>query len=255
MASTVLNSAVLKKRVKRFFDSPSAAELSKFIAELSMLGEVILFGGFLRDVALFTARGFSSDLDIVVDCDKRMLHSFFNTRSASLNKFDGYRLEVGSWEVDVWPLKETWAFKSGLVNYNGRESLLKTTITNWDAIAYSFLDEKVIVDEDYISRIYNGELDLVLFENPSRIGALLRVLRAIHDKRAKILMPKLLRYLKSELEVYSAEEIFQEQLRLFNKAYFNTSEIKSFQEEVKSLREDLFGTKIAIRGQNFKFCF
>lgn len=215
----------------------------------------MLFGGFIRDVALFTAKGFNSDLDVVVDCDKNGLDAFFNFYQAHENRFGGYRLEVGGWSVDVWPLKETWAFKAGLVEFRDKSSLLDTTITNWDAIVYSFLDEKLIMRSNYLSQLYGGELDVVLVDNPNRMGAFLRVLRAIHDKQAKVLMPKLVMYLKSEFSIFSVGEIFEEQLRFFNKMYFTLEEVKSFKDNLEWMREDFFGTRISVRGCNFQLSF
>lgn len=249
------NSAVLKKRVKRFFDSPAAIELSRFISHLSSLGEVLLFGGFIRDVALFSVKGFDSDIDVVVDCQKEHLDSFFNLYDAQENKFGGYRLDIGGWSVDVWPLKDTWAFRESLVVFKDRTSLLDTTITNWDAVAYSFLDERLLMKPHYLAQLSSGELDLVLVENPNRLGALLRVLRAIHDKRAKILMPGLLRYLKSELCAYTVDDIYQSQLKFFNRIYFTLNEVKAFKDNLQWMREDLFGTEILLRGNNFNFSF
>ncbi|PNG88875.1 hypothetical protein [Pseudomonas putida] len=255
MKGTVHNSAALKKRVKRFFDSPAAVELVKFISNLSSIGEVLLFGGFIRDIALFSVKGFESDIDIVVDSNKESVDSFFNFYSAQENKFGGYRLDVGGWSVDVWPLKDTWAFKERLVECRGRESLLETTITNWDAVAYSFLDGRLIMKPDYLSQLYNGELDLVLVENPNRLGALLRVLRSIHDKQAKVLMPKLIRYLKTEFCAFSIADIYQSQLVFFNRLYFTLEELEGLKSDLGWMREDLFGTEIAVRGKNLHFSF
>ncbi|WP_284385425.1 hypothetical protein [Pseudomonas putida] len=255
MKGIVHNSAALKKRVKRFFDSPAAIDVSRFVSHLSTIGEVLLFGGFIRDVALFSARGFNSDIDVVVDCNKEELDCFFNLYDAKENKFGGYRLDVGGWSLDVWSLRDTWAFKEGLVLFKDRYSLLETTITNWDAVAYSFLDEKLLMSPSYLAQLSSGVLDVVLVDNPNRLGAFLRVLRAIHDKRAKYLMPGLLRYLRSEFSEFSVNDIYYAQLRFFNRLYFTVSEIEKLKASLGWVQEDLFGMEIEVRGNNLSFSF
>ncbi|MEB6592041.1 MULTISPECIES: nucleotidyltransferase domain-containing protein [Pseudomonas] len=255
MKGIVHNSAALKKRVKRFFDSPAAFDVSKFISHLSTVGEVLLFGGFIRDVALFSVRGFNSDIDVVVDCKKEELDYFFNFYDAKENKFGGYRLDVGGWSLDVWSLRDTWAFKEHLVALKDRTSLLETTITNWDAVAYSFLDEKLLMSPNYLAQLSSGVLDVVLVDNPNRLGAFLRVLRAIHDKRARYLMPGLLRYLRSEFSEFSVSDIYLSQLNFFNKLYFTASEIETLKSSLGWVQEDLFGMEIEVRGNNLSFSF
>ncbi|CAF1561619.1 unnamed protein product, partial [Didymodactylos carnosus] len=124
-----------------------------------------------------------------------------------INKFGGYRVEVGGWTVDIWPLRETWAFKHGYVLFKGRESLLLTTITNWDAVAFSFKDKQIIARPSYLECLKLGELEIVMEKNPNPSGVLMRVIRSICDRQARILMPRLVKYLKQELPKWSAQEI------------------------------------------------
>ena len=216
-----------------------------------------MFGGLLRDIALFGGKDFNSDIDLVIDCSADMLADFFveNERLFYRNKFGGYRLEVGGWAVDVWPIHETWAFKTKQVCYKDRSSLLLTTITNWDSVIYSFKDGRIISDMSYLESLRSGELDIVLIANPNEAGVLVRVIRAICDKRAKILMPKLLGYLKDELPHWTASQVVSAQEELLGKVYLSREEFYSFRDEIYSLREDLFGSHILIKGRNLSFVF
>lgn len=257
MIDIAANRQAFKKRVIRFFESPKRSDVAQFIRRLSFYGEVLVFGGVLRDIALFGARNFNSDIDLVVDCSAKELSIFFSEEDSifSINKFGGYRVEVGGWAVDVWPISETWAFKSGYVPYKGRESLLLTTVTNWDAVAYSFKDRKIISSASYLDCLRLGELEVVLTENPNKAGVLIRVIRAICDKRAKILMPKVLTYLKCELPKWTSSQIVAAQHALFGKVYLSAVEFYNFRDEVLSLQEDLFGSPVLIKGRNFSLVF
>lgn len=257
MIDIAINNSAFKKRVVRFFDSSSRADVSKFIKHLSCAGEVLVFGGLLRDIALFGTKGFNSDIDLVVDYSAERLGFLLldSLWESTKNKFGGYRLEVGGWTVDVWPIRETWAFKNTSVAYCGRESLLLTTITNWDSVAYSFKDKKIISDVYYLEYLRNGELDIVLTDNPNHAGVLVRIIKAICDKRAKVLMPRLLGYLKQELPKWTSSQIVLAQEQLLGKVYLSSIEFHEFRDEIFSLKEDLFGSDLFVKGRNFSFGF
>ncbi|WP_456292610.1 hypothetical protein [Pseudomonas sp. AK106] len=251
------NNQTFRKRVVRFFNSPKRADVLGLIKHLSVVGEVLVFGGLLRDIALFGAKSFNSDIDLVVDCPASDLSGFFTDSRWNVvrNKFGGYRLEVGGWTVDVWPVRETWAFKYANVKYIGRESLLRTTITNWDSVAYSFKDGVIISDPSYLDCLISGELDVVLIKNPNEVGVLTRLIKAICDKRAKILMPRLLNYLKEELPKWTANQIVAAQEDMLGKVYLSRDEYYSFRDEIYSLKEDLFGSVVLVKGRNLSFTF
>ena len=257
MIATVNNLMALKKRVLRFFDSPKRVEVRNFIRVLSCKGEVLVFGGLLRDIALYGGDSFNSDIDLVVDCSPAVLFDFFEAKSqlGKKNNFGGYRVKVGGWSIDVWPIKKTWAFASGCVSYVDRRSLLLTTITNWDAIAYSFKDGALISRDDYVESLAKKELDVVLVENPNRQGAFLRVLKLIFDKQVEVLLPGAVAYLKLEFERFSPDDLFVLQKKAFGKVYFSLADIVFFQKEISSLERDLFGTPIFLKGGNFGIDF
>lgn len=252
MIATANNLTTLKKRVLRFFESPKRADVKNLIRILSKGGEVLVFGGLLRDIALYGGDSFNSDIDLVVDCSPAVLFDFFEVfaPSAKKNHFGGYRVKVGGWSIDVWPLKKTWAFASGHVPYVDRHSLLLTTITNWDAIAFSFRDGALISREGYIESLLKKELDVVLVENPNKQGAFLRVLKLIFDKQVKVLLPNAVAYLKAGFEDFSPFELFVLQKHAFGRVYFSLEDIAYFQKEICLLERDFFGTPIFLKGGN-----
>lgn len=246
-----------KKRVIRFFSSVKRASVTNFIGDLSNAGEVLVFGGLLRDIALFGTKNFNSDIDLVVDCSSDRLRDFFMIceHNFNQNKFGGYRLEVGGWSVDVWPIRETWAFNNAGIAYRGHDSLLLTTITNWDAVVFSFKEKKIISGPYYLDSLKMGELDIVLADNPNSASVLMRVIKAVCDKRAKILMPRMLGYLKEELPKWTANQVLDAQEEFLGRVYLSATEFYNFRDEVFSLKEDLFGSSVLVKGRNFSFVF
>jgi predicted nucleotidyltransferase len=250
MTSVAKNKSALKKRVVRFFHSPKRSELKQLTSDLSKIGEVIAFGGVIRDIALYGAKNFNSDIDLVVNCSPESLAIFFQLshKNYEKNKFGGYRTATRNWTVDVWPLEKTWAFENNKVEFISRESLLRTTITNWDAIAYSFKDGAILCQNDYFHIIKIGEIDLVLECNPNNAGVLLRTLRSIFDGRANKIMPKALSYLKKELRQRTCSEIYALQQKMFGKEFFTESDIERLRQEINVLDENLFGSEVHPKG-------
>lgn len=147
-------------------------------------GDVFLFGGLLRDMALYGRRGFSSDIDVVVDGDWGRLEPYLISLGARENRFGGYRLNVATWPIDIWQAAETWAVKSKLVRFQGIASLTETTVLNWDAILMNWRTRAFIYRQNYFKDLFNRDLDVVLIENPNPLGMAVRVLRHLCQKDA-----------------------------------------------------------------------
>ena len=251
MIDIAADPAILRKRVLRLFESNRLIEVTALIQRLSKLGEVLVFGGLLRDIAMYGVRRFYSDVDLVVDCDPDRLQKLLcQFEGLERNKFGGYRLHTGGWSVDIWMIRDTWAFSQGYVTYVNRDSILSTTITNWDAIAYSFADSKVLASDYYFSALRRGELELVLSYSPNDMGALIRVLRAISDGRAKVLMPKVLFFLKEKMSAFTLTEILQGQ-KSFSKVFFSRAELQFLRDQILTADPDLFGVEFHFKGRNY----
>ena len=163
-----------RRRLIDFLDDISAS---------SVKGDIYLFGGIIRDLAFCGRGGFCSDIDIVTDGSLENVVPTLREYGAKRNKFGGYRLYVGEWPVDIWSAQETWAIKRGLVPYNGIGSLLDTTVLNWDAILMNWRTGNLIFRPDYFESVNGRLLDIVLSDNPNRLGMLVRVLRQLVMKK------------------------------------------------------------------------
>ena len=193
---------------KRNVRTPTSSihEFLDYLCAAHPYGELYLFGGILRDVAMSGGKGFASDFDLVVEGDWVHLTGYLEKLGASRNRFGGFRLYVEGWSVDIWGARETWAIREGLVQYRGIESLTRTTILNWDAILLNWRTGEVICPPDYFSDIQRCLMDVVLPENPNPLGAAVRVFRHLCSRRAELTV-KAAKYLSDAARNYSPETI------------------------------------------------
>jgi hypothetical protein len=94
-----------------------------------------LFGGTVRDLLLSNATIPPRDLDLVVD--DRSFEFFLNDFRAdqiARNRFGGLKCKFNTLEIDVWPLKRTWAFQKGYRQEPSFASLPSTAFFNLDAV-------------------------------------------------------------------------------------------------------------------------
>jgi len=219
------NNNILRQRLLRFFARKNcqSQELSNFLNSISQHADILLFGGAIRDIALNGIRSFNSDLDFVFDGDTEHLKNIITKQQLSqhgitkpkiqANKFGGYRVQNEHLDIDIWPIKETWAFKQSLVDYHSMASLLNTTITNWDAILFSWQRKKLIYPKHYFEHLNSGYLDIVLDVNPNELGLLVRILRHFVLKEANIFSQQLSNIVYQKLLKYDFNTIhYQEQL-------------------------------------------
>jgi len=167
----------LKIRIGRFLNSPAfnRKEIRSFLSKVNSIGEVAIFGGMLRDLAISGSAGFKSDVDLVIKIEnKNLLEEILSEYSLEKNKFGGFRVSLGIWKVDLWDFNDTWAFKEGYVEGNSIKDLCKTTFFNWDAIAYQLETGTVYSNEGYIESIHSKVLDINLEPNPSPLGNIIK---------------------------------------------------------------------------------
>lgn len=186
---TIKKFSELRKRINHFFeyDAYSRHEVRNFINKIELLGEVVIFGGMLRDLSILGNESFKSDVDLVIDTnDIEKLENILSEFKYYKNKYDGYRINLGKWNVDLWTLGSTWAFREGLVKGVVLEDLCKTTFFNWDAIIYKIGAGEFCAIDGYIDRINERLLDINLEENVNYTGNVIKTFRYYEKYDAKL---------------------------------------------------------------------
>lgn len=188
--------------------------------------EAYLFGGAIRDFALFGRPGFNSDLDLVVTCPSSTLAEVLPSSGVARNKFGGFRLTVGQQEVDVWSAPETWAFKEGLLEYSGIESLLSTVVINWDAVLLNLRKFDLLTYDCFFEEIEKRHLDVRYTKNPNPTNVATKILRYISLKEVKTVSFDLVDYAKSAIKAIGIDAIIRREMEQFGSVYI-TKQIAS----------------------------
>ena len=212
------------------FELPTRS-LSGFIDFLSAAvpnGEVYIFGGMLRDLALYGRRGFNSDIDIVVEGGWDSFVQYLAKIGARRNKFGGYRLFAGDWPIDIWNAEETWAIRQGLVRYSGISSLNETTVLNWDAILMNWRTKNFVCSESYLDCLRNRVLDVVLENNPNPLGMAVRVFRHLSTKDARKIGRDAARYLELCTSSYSFDELVSSEVKSYRSSLIDPALYRFF---------------------------
>lgn len=211
------------------FPTETIASFLNFVTDAIPDGDIYLFGGVLRDLALLGQRGFNSDVDLVVEGSWEHFISYLESLGANKNKFGGYRLSIGEMPVDIWHAEETWAIKQGLVAYKGIASLTETTVLNWDAILMNWRTRTFIYRKNYFEEVYARALDVVLEENPNPLGMAVRVLRHLSLKDARKISARATRYLMACTRSYSFEAIHDAEVSSYRNAVIERNLYRFFE--------------------------
>lgn len=226
----------------------SITEFFDFLVDALPEGDVYLFGGVLRDLALLGGKGFSSDIDVVVEGDWGSCTRYLEHLHAKKNKFGGYRLEVASWKVDIWNARETWAISHGLVQYKGIASLTETTVLNWDAILMNWRTRAFIFRDCYLDNIKERHLDVVLEQNPNPAGMAMRVFRHLCLKEALSITPKAIIYLANCTALYSLQTLSEREIKSYGRSIINPAMYRFFQ-HIKANEHMEMAERIKIAGE------
>ncbi|ELY4523065.1 TPA: hypothetical protein PL523_000956 [Cronobacter turicensis] len=202
---------LLKRRIEAYFKScDERIAAREMMTRLAAHSHAWIFGGMIRDIGLYGTKGFSSDIDVVVNSNRNEL--LCSLRHVAIddycfNKYGGVRFRYQNIDFDIWCLKDTWAFRENLIPLESEESLFKTTLMSWDAVLYGLHNRTLISPENYLDELQQKRLELVLGYTPNETGALIRVLRTIYGKQVGIIGPRLGAYLQSQLSRYNDEAL------------------------------------------------
>lgn len=175
--------SILKRRMDEYlwWDEHSANRRLRLVLEhhFQMFENVAIVGGMVRDFARVGSAGFNSDVDLVVDAPAGEVADMANTAGARVNAFGGYSIEKQGWSIDFWALETTWAIREGHVHGDRLEDFTRSTFFDFDAIMYDVRRRRIICDDNYLSRLNSGEMEINLRPNPTIVGNLFRAIRRV----------------------------------------------------------------------------
>jgi len=190
----------------------------------------LVFGGLLRDVLITGVRSNPRDIDIVVRSGSThelelILRQYIQRR----NRFGGLHLQLNNWNMDVWPLDQTWAFASGTGMAATPENLPKTTFLNVEAIAISLTsngDLGRIFEHGFFEALQTRVVDINYECNPYPALSAVRALATALKLRYAI-SPRLSRYIIETHDSCGSEAMAKAQESHYGWVRFRQHDIES----------------------------
>jgi len=218
--------SILRKNVSKFLRSPTShrAPLSPFLRKISKLGgAAFFFGGTLRDLMLFGLGKHPRDIDVVVLSLSNRLRSFLEPYIQKSTRFDGIEVELGHWDIDLWELSSTWAFRSGFFETEGFETLPKTTFLDVQAVAAKICSEPGskgrIFEHGFFNAIHQKTIGINFEENPYPARCVLSALTTARKLNFS-LSPGLVRYVLHHAARIDLKELCAHQQRQLGRVLF-----------------------------------
>ena len=121
----------------------------------------------------------------------------------------------------MWSAEDTWAFREGKFGYESVESLLETTITNWEAILFQLDGGALLYKDGYFKDIRNGYLDVVFSENPNLLGMYVRLMRGCIDWPVQHLSERTRTVVREAMETYTLEDMMSYEREHYRRRYIS----------------------------------
>lgn len=122
--------------------------ISALLKVSNEIGEAYLFGGLVRD-ALLGSSGVFGDVDIFVSGPLDEQTAERVSRVHRRTNFGGMRLVIGRYDVDIWELAKSAAFRFERGLEKNVRGLLSTVCFSTDAVAVSLLTGRVLADSSF----------------------------------------------------------------------------------------------------------
>ncbi len=247
----------LRRKVDHFLTSElyGRHEISSFIQQISEAGEVAIFGGMLRDLALVGNKKFSSDVDLVIDTTEiSRLEKILFRYKPKRNAFGGYRIALQKWMVDIWPLSRTWAFYNGYLQGSKLFDLTNTTFFNWDAIVYELNSGLVHCSSNYFQELTSRLLKINFAENPNPEGVTIRALRLLAIREAR-LSYELAQYVADVIDTVGKEKLWALEQEKHKPARVTLSVMNEFLEQFHRIKSESRDDPVSIPNKQMMLGF
>lgn len=205
--------------------------LSPFINSLNRVGEAYLFGGAPRDVS-FVGRRLVNDLDIFVSGPIDYEEVSRVSKIVKKTNFGGLRLLVGPYDVDVWELSKSHAFKYDAASYVSVTNLLKSVCFSTDGIAVSLESGSVIKTTAFTKSLEHQRLDFVV--PPSKIEPVVgaRIARLVLKLHLE-LTPSVASYFVRCAEEFGVSSLIDAESRWGHRRILNEFSVEQVKNEIE----------------------
>lgn len=152
----------------------------KFLRYLINDYDCYIFGGIIVDY--IRRKPNHRDVDIVVYNFDDELVRFIESFKGVKNSFGGYKIDIDSLIIDIWPLEKTWAFKrNNTLDFFLPMLLPSTSFFNATSIIFSLTEKKFSWTEGFIKYLADKKIDIVFEENPYPELCIIKTIDYIKD--------------------------------------------------------------------------
>jgi hypothetical protein len=228
---------LLRSQLSRFLKQPAPwkrnlREIVEAIREREW--EAVVFGGVLRDLALYGPAERPRDVDLVVNCSHTDLAAWLSALPSQRTRYGGFRVRVHKWNFDIWTLRETWAFTATDMAPTF-ENLPKTTFFNIEGIAAQLnttpRHKRVLYSFGFAEAISSKLLDINFEPNPFPQLCIIRGLWTAtrHDL---LLSPRLAHYIATRADRHEIAEIMNVQSRHYGVVRLRTNDVERWLDHI-----------------------
>jgi hypothetical protein len=201
-------------------------EIYKILIQISKKTDFQIFSGVIRN--FFLKEKGIRDLDIVLN-DEIDLESIFFKKNIFKNSFGGYKIKTKKLDIDLWYVKNTWAYNyQKTMDFDLASYLPATAFFNFSSISYSFNKQVFFYTKDFLRFLRDKEINVV--HKPNSNLALCVVNSFYYSEKYKLKISKklfeYLIYLDSKQKTNSSYSDVQ--IKHFNQILFLDDEIKTF---------------------------
>lgn len=179
--------------------------INALLQSCNSIGEAYLFGGLVRD-ALLGSSGAFGDVDIFVSGP---LDAEFAERISRVHRrtnFGGMRLVVGKYDVDIWELEKSRAFRFERGAEKSVKGLLSTVCFSTDAVAVSLRSGAVLADSSFNRTVRTRMFEFVTHPRALEVLQVVRIVR-ICIKNGVIPNLEVCQYFVDGVELFGAAGI------------------------------------------------
>jgi len=233
MADNVDNlQSQLKRRISLFLEAKAHREaLHPTLKEVFRRGSGgCIFGGTLRDLMLFGMKRDPHDLDIVVSQLTPDLESYLHPHITKRTRFGGLQACIGHWDLDIWALHETWAFRERLIEPAGLRDLPKTTFLNVQAVAVHVLPSGrvgQVFENGFFRSICHKTIDINFEANPFPRFCAMNALMTAY-KLDFVLAPRLVEYILRHVGHSDLSDLCDYQSRRYGRVVFGCERLQGW---------------------------
>lgn len=230
----MVSSNKLKNKIIKDFNK---LEIIDFVEYLQKYGDVILCGGYLREIYL-NLNNASRDIDIILYNQKPsvkmidiVLNYFGSVASQAVwkeNRYSGVKLNINKVEIDIWLHSDSFFFKEGYPELKSWKELEATPFSNFDALFFNLSNDKLI-DYSFKDLLKNKKVKLL---NPISkdlpLACMKLLVKEIKYKQivGNISYCSKLKTIFNDLTDSDIDYMYHSQLKIYNKEYFAKQQIK-----------------------------